>query len=94
MIETYEKIFKLNETYIKYKISQKEEEKKYIDSIEKIIHIATYQFDNIIKDYKNKCLVDYYCEYGKLLDKFKFNNNIINNFINEILENSNIKELK
>ena len=93
LIETYEKIFKLNETYFKYKISQKEEEKKYIESIEKIIYITTFQFDNIIKDYKNKCLVDYYCEYGKLLDKFKFNNNIINNFINEILENSNIKEL-
>ena len=93
LIETFEKIAKLNEIYFKYKISQKEEEKKYVESIEKIIYITTYQFDIIINEYKKKCLVDYYCEYGKLLDNFKFNDNIINNFLNEILDNSNIKEL-
>jgi len=93
LIETFEKIVKLNEIYYKYKISQKAEEKNYVESIEKIIYISTYQFDITIKDYKKKCLVDYYSEYGKLLDNFKFNNNIINNFLNEVLENSNIKEL-
>jgi len=90
IIETFEKIMKLNETYFKYRISQKEEEKKYADSLDKLIYITTYQLDLIIQDYKKNCLVNYYKEYGNLLDTFQFNNSIINDFLNEILNNSNL----